>query len=228
MTSVLVKGFRRPKNCDRLIVDKALVSHFGVIGSATRFTDAKEVLLISDVNQLPFIDGLNLFEMQYSSPSLMATFTKELLYTYRNSMGVACALCEVYSGIYSFMSRVRSLRLKRYNDVNIPKDFPNPLYLTYTQVKEETLITQGLGEGDGTRVLTILKAQGLTSEGSVIVRITARHKLHDNVSHAVVVITRHTVSCVYYTDDGEDAIGTYIKVAARQNKGPQRKNSHSK
>ncbi|GBP90642.1 hypothetical protein EVAR_90394_1 [Eumeta japonica] len=64
------------------------------------------------------------------------------------------------------------------------------------------------------------RSTSLTFEGTVIVRITAKHKLHDRVSHVVVVITRNTVSCVYYTDNGEDAIGRFTKraVAASENK----------
>ncbi|GBP28163.1 hypothetical protein EVAR_76258_1 [Eumeta japonica] len=54
-----------------------------------------------------------------------------------------------------------------------------------------------------------------------------RKKLHDSVSHAVVAITRHTASCVYYTDDVEDAISRFIilAVAASENK---RKNENAK
>ncbi|GBP07575.1 Replication protein 1a [Eumeta japonica] len=61
----LVNDFQEPKSCDRLIVDEALISHFGAIVMATRLAGAKEVLLIGDVNQLPFINRLNLFKMQY-------------------------------------------------------------------------------------------------------------------------------------------------------------------
>ncbi|GBP70302.1 hypothetical protein EVAR_52321_1 [Eumeta japonica] len=81
--SVLVNGFRGPKSCHRLIVDEALMSHFGAIVMATRLAGAKEVLVIGDVNQLTFIDRLNLFEMVYVRPNLVATVTRELLCTYR-------------------------------------------------------------------------------------------------------------------------------------------------
>ncbi|GBP18034.1 hypothetical protein EVAR_16980_1 [Eumeta japonica] len=65
MASILVNGFREPKNCERLIVGEALMSHFGPIVIPTRPAAAKEVLLIGDLNQLTFIDRLNLFEMEY-------------------------------------------------------------------------------------------------------------------------------------------------------------------
>ncbi|GBP65919.1 hypothetical protein EVAR_89412_1 [Eumeta japonica] len=75
---------------------------------------------------------------------------------------------------------------------------------------KERIITQGFGKGEGTHVLTIHEAQGLTSEGTVI---APKHNIHDSVSHAVVTITRYTVSCVYHTDDGEDVIDRFIKRA---------------
>ncbi|GBP40472.1 hypothetical protein EVAR_25325_1 [Eumeta japonica] len=229
MASVLMNDFQRLKSCDRLIVDEALISHFGAV-MATRLAGAKEVLLINDVNQLAFIDRLYFFEMQYIRPNLVATVKKELLCTYRNSMDVAYALNDLCNGIYSSMTRVRLLWMETFSDANIPKDVPNTLYLTYTQVEKESLITQRFGKGEGTCVLTIHEAQGLTSEGTVIVRISAKHKSHDSVSHAVEVITRYTVSCVYYTDDGDDAIGRFIKeaVATSENKTKQCKNGHFK
>ncbi|GBP08539.1 hypothetical protein EVAR_71810_1 [Eumeta japonica] len=112
------------------------MSHFGAIVMATRLTGANTVLLIGDVNQLPFIDKLKLFEMQYIRSNLVAMVTKELLYTYRDPMDVAYALNVVYSGIYSSLTRVPSLRTERYSDANIPKDLPNTLYLTYTEVEK--------------------------------------------------------------------------------------------
>ncbi|GBP87012.1 hypothetical protein EVAR_55296_1 [Eumeta japonica] len=143
MTSVLVNGLQGPKSCDRLIVDEALRSYFRAIVMATRLAGAKEVFLIGNVNQLPFIDRLNLFEMQYIRPNLVARVTKELLCTYRNPMDVLYALNE------------------------------------------------GFGKGEGTRVLTIHVAQTLTSEGTVIVRIAAKHKIHNNVSHTMIYNAPH-------------------------------------
>ncbi|GBP00839.1 hypothetical protein EVAR_69133_1 [Eumeta japonica] len=65
-----------------------------------------------------------------------------------------------------------------------------------------------------------LDSRGLTSEGTVIVRIVAIHKLPNTISHAMVEIMRYTVSCVFHTDNGEDVIGRFFKraVAARGNK----------
>ncbi|GBP41257.1 hypothetical protein EVAR_32983_1 [Eumeta japonica] len=52
------------------------------------------------------------------------------------------------------------------------------------------------GKGEVTRILTIHKAQSLTSRRTVIVRTTAKLKLYDSISHAVVATARHIVSWV--------------------------------
>ncbi|GBP76719.1 hypothetical protein EVAR_52454_1 [Eumeta japonica] len=115
MASVLVNDFRGLKSCDRLIVDEVLMSHFGATVMVTRLAGANSYpnQRIVDVTQLPFIDRLNLFEMEYVRSNLVATVTKELLCTYRNTIDVAYALNEVYSGIYLSKTKVRSLQLKR-------------------------------------------------------------------------------------------------------------------
>lgn len=61
------------------------------------------------------------------------------MYAFMYMMDVAYALSEVYDGIYSSKSRIRSLDLKVYTGETIPKDKNNTLYLTYTQ-KEKALL----------------------------------------------------------------------------------------
>lgn len=216
MASMLVNGLRESENdrCKRLIVDEALMNHFGAIVMATRLTKAGETILIGDINQLPYIDRENLFKMAYNRPTLVATINQELLCTHRNPMDVAYALSEIYSGIYSSKSCVHSLKLEKYTGSRIPQDSKNTLFLVHTQAEKETLISKGYGSGEGSRTLTIHEAQGLTYETVVIVRTTARRQqLHESVPHAVVAVSRHTVSCVYYTDDGEDATGRFVRRA---------------
>ncbi|CAH1637438.1 unnamed protein product [Spodoptera littoralis] len=38
-------------------------------------------------------------------------------------------------------------------------------------------------------------------------------RIHDSVPHAVVAISRHTDSCVYYTDINDDAVSKIIRRA---------------
>ena len=67
MASMLVNGARQESD-NRLIVDEALMNHFGAIVTAGKISGADEILLIRDVNQLPYIDRENLFEMIYRRP----------------------------------------------------------------------------------------------------------------------------------------------------------------
>ncbi|CAH2097492.1 unnamed protein product [Euphydryas editha] len=87
MASILVNGFLEGVSISRLTVDEALMNHFGTIVIAARLSEAKEVVLVGDINQLPCIDMENLFEMRYCKPNLT-------------------------TGIYnvSFLARIRILR----------------------------------------------------------------------------------------------------------------------
>ncbi|GBP24087.1 hypothetical protein EVAR_27310_1 [Eumeta japonica] len=99
------------------------------------------------------------------------------------------ALMSHIGAVVMVIRLVRFLQLKKYSDTKIMKDLPKTLYLTYSQVEKESLIAQGFGKGEGSRVLIIREAQGLTSEGTVIMRVTAKQKLHDTVPHAVVAFS---------------------------------------
>ncbi|XP_072948186.1 uncharacterized protein [Epargyreus clarus] len=212
MASLLVNGSE--KSYERLLIDEALMNHFGAIVMAIRLTGATEALLAGDINQLPYIERNNLFELLYSRPTPVAKISQELLCTHRNPKDVAYALSEVYSGIYSSVPRTRSLQLKRYTDASIPKSLEKTLYLVHTQSEKESLKTEGFGSGKGSCILTIHEAQGSTYETVVIVRTSTQQlRLHDSVPHAVVAVSRHTISCTYYSDYSEDAIAQFIRKA---------------
>ena len=213
MASMLINGVSESErtNCKRILIDEALMNHFGAIVMATRITGASEVVLIGDQNQLPYIERNNLFPLEYCRPDLVTAITKELLCTHRNPMDVAYALSEVYSGIYSSKCLVHSLTLERFTGARIEKTLPNTLYLVLTQVEKKSLIHEGFGIGENSRTLTVHEAQGLTYETVVIVRAdTSKMQLHDSVPHAVVAISRHTQRCIYYTDNTDDAIARFI------------------
>ncbi|XP_046977641.1 uncharacterized protein LOC124543461 [Vanessa cardui] len=216
MASLLVNGISEGDTCTRLVVDEALMNHFGAIVMATQIARATELTLIGDTNQLPYIDRHNLFSLQYKTPNTIITTNKELLCTYRSPQDVAYALNEVYKGIYSANHQVRSLSLKRYGGTSIPKT-KNTLYLTHTQAEKELLIGQGYGSDSGSCTLTIHEAQGRTYERVYVIRTTGKvNSLIQSVPHAVVALSRHTKTCVYYTDSThEDAIARLISRAER-------------
>ncbi|KAL0812196.1 hypothetical protein ABMA28_009571 [Loxostege sticticalis] len=204
MASLLVNGIKEGESCKRLVVDEALMNHFGSIVLAIQIVKASKALLIGDNNQLPYIDRNNLFQMKYHRPNTVTNITKELLCTWRNPMDVAYALNEIYGGIYSAKCTVRSLAIKGYTGARIPKT-DNTLYLVHTQAEKSLLISQGYGTNEGSRTLTIHESQGLTFETVYIICTTAaRKKIHKSIPHAVVAISRHTKTCIYYTDTIND------------------------
>ncbi|KAF9416571.1 hypothetical protein HW555_006146 [Spodoptera exigua] len=212
MASILSNGFRAHDKCHRIIVDEALMNHFGAIVMAARLSGASEVVLVGDVNQLPFLDRENLFQLNYTRPNVVAAITHELSCTHRNPMDVAYTL-----GRYT-LSRVHSLRVERYTGAKIPRLAQNTLFLVHTQEEKADLASQGYGSGEGSRLLTIHEAQGLTSDYVLVINTkTRRLQIHESVSHAVVAVSRHRVSCVYYTDDADDAAGRLIKKAMEAN-----------
>ncbi|CAH2083953.1 unnamed protein product [Euphydryas editha] len=214
MASILVNGFHEGVKINRLTVDEALMNHFGAIVMAARLSEAKEVVLVGDINQLPYIDRDNLFVMRYCRPNMTTHITCELSCTHRNPKDVALAINEVYKNIYSSNSIVHSLRMERFTGARIPEREDGTLYLVFTQEEKKTLLNQGYGTGRGSSVMTIHEAQGQTRERVIIVQTKARRlRIHDSVPHAVVAVTRHTKTCIYYTDDGGDAIGLFVQKA---------------
>uniref|UniRef100_A0A2A4JHJ8 (+)RNA virus helicase C-terminal domain-containing protein n=1 Tax=Heliothis virescens TaxID=7102 RepID=A0A2A4JHJ8_HELVI len=212
MASVLRNGFRERERSriSRLIVDEALMNHFGAIVMAAQLAQANEVLLIGDINQLPFIDRNNLFPLAYCRPTSLTPITQNLRCTHRSPMDVVYALSEIYDGIYTSKPQVHSMRLERFSGAQIPKTQPNTLYLVHTQDEKASLTSLGYGKGEGSRMLTIHEAQGQTYPTVVIIN-TADKKigLHDSIPHAVVAVSRHTNTCVYYTDIHDDAIAVH-------------------
>jgi hypothetical protein len=205
MASILVNGMREGESCTHLMVDEALMNHFGSIVLAIQIAKAREVTLLGDANQLPYIDRCNLFAMKYVRPNLLTTTKLELLCNYRNPQDVAFALSEVYCGIYSSNIRAKSLTLKKFTGVEIAKS-ERTLYLVHTQAEKASLIGQGYGNDEGSRTLTIHEAQGQTFDHVVIVQTIPNKQsiLLQSVPHAVVAVSRHKKTCVYHTDNPND------------------------
>lgn len=218
MASILANGFREGVKINRLTVDEALMNHFGAIVMAARLSAAEEVVLIGDVNQLPYIDRENLFKIRYSRPNLTVGISCELSCTHRNPKDVAFAISEVYDVIYSSSPIIHSLRMEGFTGSRIPVKQDRTLYLTFTQEEKKALLSRGYGAGEGSRIMTIHEAQGQTSENVIVVQTRAeRLSIHDSVSHAVVAVTRHTNTCVYYSDNKDDAIGHFVRRAVEAN-----------
>ncbi|GBP93753.1 hypothetical protein EVAR_63116_1 [Eumeta japonica] len=78
MASILVNGFKeQTHNC--LLIYEAMMNHFGAIITAALLGEAKELLLIGDINQIPHTNRHNVFLMSYEKPNAVAKISRELL-----------------------------------------------------------------------------------------------------------------------------------------------------
>ncbi|GBP83173.1 Replication protein 1a [Eumeta japonica] len=89
MASILVNGFKEHTH-NRLLIDEAMMNHFGAIITAALLAKAKELLLIGDINQIPHIDRHNVFPMSYEKPNAVAK-SPENCYDLTETHG--CGIC---------------------------------------------------------------------------------------------------------------------------------------
>lgn len=68
-------------------------------------------------------------------------------------------------------------------------------YLASTQEEKKTLLDQGCGVGEGSRVMT---DKNRPAKMSSLFRASPRNSKNTIVPHAVVAVTRHTHTYVYY------------------------------
>ncbi|GBP00851.1 hypothetical protein EVAR_50142_1 [Eumeta japonica] len=88
MASILVNGFKEHTH-NRLLIDEAMMNHFGAIITAALLAKAKELLLIGDINQIPHIDRHNVFPMSYEKPNAVAKSPRTATIL-QKPMDVAC------------------------------------------------------------------------------------------------------------------------------------------
>nr|QHA33734.1 polyprotein [Atrato Virga-like virus 1] len=210
VASVLVNGSKI--SYDRVLMDEALMAHAGTIGYVAALTDASTILIIGDVNQIPFVDRDHMCELRYYSPACFADISSVLEITYRCPIDVTYALHELYPGLCTKSTVSVSMLRKPYSSEKaaIRKDLVDCLYLVHFQADKDNLIREGYGVGRGSKVLTIHEAQGLTFKHVVCVRTNSKAlALYDKTEYAVVAISRHTLSFVYYSDQS-DAITKLI------------------
>lgn len=107
------------------------MNNFGAIAMATKLAEANEIFLTGDMDQVPYMDRNNSFNILYSRPSMVVNITQELLCTHRAPMVVAYALNEIYDGIYTSSNRIRSMELMSFAGTVIQKSKDYTLYLTH-------------------------------------------------------------------------------------------------
>lgn len=202
--SVLVNGVR--DSFEKVYIDEALMMHAGAIVALCAIIKCKTVVLLGDRNQIPFIDRDHVCVMKYAAVDKFASIHKELSCTYRCPIDVAMSLKPLYDCIYSASKVVHSMRMEALSGSVIPNN-ANTLYLVHFQSDKESMLRDKYGNRPGSKVLTINEAQGLCFPNVICVRFSAKPlQLYASMEQAVVAISRHTESFVYYTSASDDVI----------------------
>lgn len=213
VASVLVNG--SDVKYDRVLMDEALMAHAGTIGFVVALTGTKKVLIIGDIHQIPYVDREHMCELRYETPAVFADVTSVKEITYRCPMDVTYAISKLYPNLCTMSLVTLSVTQKPWssNAAIIPKGVDQCLYLTHNQPDKDVLVKAGYGVGSGSTVLTIHEAQGLTFPHVICIRSQPRAlAIFSRSEYALVAISRHTQSFVYYTDV-PDALSAFIKRA---------------
>nr|WPR17629.1 MAG: polyprotein [Mite martelli-like virus] len=213
VTSYLMNGTienGKQRKYENVYYDEALMTHAGAIGYIASLSSCKRIVLLGDKYQIPYIDREHILHLQYSSPEVFIKETQNHTVTYRCPQDVAYALRPIYGEITSHSSVVASVRLDGYAGRLIEKR-ENTLYMVHLQADKDKLMREGYGDAKGSRVMTIHEAEGQTFENVVIIRSGVKpYPIYSSQPHAIVAISRHRKTMVYYTD-AKDALSALIK-----------------
>lgn len=138
--------------------------------------------------------------------------SETLTRTHRCPIDVTYLLSEKYEGFYSVSPKV-SMRRERISGAGVLKE-KGVVYLALFQSDKEDLIRQGYSESS--KVMTVHEAQGQTFRHVRYVRFSPKAlKLYESEGHAIVAISRHTDTFVYYSDVDDMVVSWMNRVAGR-------------
>nr|CAI5383846.1 polyprotein [Oxera neriifolia associated virus] len=181
---------------ERIWIDEALMSHFGVIVLISALVRPKKIFLIGDRNQIPFICRLAGVKTAFHNPADFLPVSRNLSNTYRCPIDVAALLSSHYPcGMKSLNPRKRSLSFERIRHLgDVPKR-EDVQYLTFKQMEKRTLLQQGYKN-----VKTVHEFQGSQARVVYVVRLSNKSQdpIYNQSRHTTVAISRHTEKLVYF------------------------------
>ncbi|URA30365.1 RNA-dependent RNA polymerase [Astegopteryx formosana nege-like virus 1] len=208
------------RNTRTLFIDEALMSHPGALFFAVKLSGALRIRFLGDTLQIPFVNQMP----DYRCSNLCLTdFVKidEVLETsYRCPVDVAYRLNPEYlkcnqnhgiqKGLKSANHRYNTahyVKIENLNQVPVKKE-PGYKYLTFTQSEKDQVACLGVD------VSTVHEYQGKESDNIIVVRLNSQKQteIFLQFSYALVALTRHRVTCVYYTKVTGDALSKMIRV----------------
>lgn len=180
----------------RLFVDEALMSHAGQLLLACAVAKVKEVMLLGDVNQVPFINRMSNVTVKYHQIANICHNTIQLKLSYRITKTVAALISKSYGGGVKTTNNVSGEMSWRQGGVSaIDRNTTNHHILTFKQSEKDLVISSGL-----TNVSTIHEYQGKQSERITIFRHSQnKETLYESEPHILVGISRHTKKLEYVT-----------------------------
>nr|BAS69360.1 hypothetical protein [Negevirus Nona 1] len=200
-----------------LIIDEALMSHPGQIFFAIALSGAENVKLLGDMLQIPYVNRTPAFHAKFDKLSAFVPVGETLYISYRCPSDVVARLDTHYLacnkpngvnvGLRAANYAANTCKVVRLTNDNFPKD-PNVQHLVFTQAEKMKLQSMKL------KVSTVHEFQGKEAKDIRVVRLNPypQDELYHRFNYALVALTRHTASLVYYTRVTSDALSKLIKV----------------
>lgn len=194
----------------RVIIDEALMMHAGEILFAANCAGAQEIMLIGDINQIPYINRMGDLEVNFYKISELAEIKQQLNISYRCTLSTTALLSPYYSqGMMTTNCVENDLKLKNFislDDLNKVIDKNRHTCLVFKQSEKRELSKLGY------TTATIHEYQGRQAEDIVVVRTTSNlDNIYNSIPHCLVGISRHTKSFLYITPTRDDTISKWIQ-----------------
>lgn len=201
------------KNYKRVFIDEVSLGHAGYIGFVAFLSGAKEIFLLGDTKQIPYIERSPI-RVKFHNVAGLCTPQIYLMTTKRCPVDVSYALASQYPDIKSTNQILRSILPTLVNG-EFYQLKPNTLILSFTQAEKRQIIKALDGKcQEQLQVHTIHESQGKTAEHVLLCRTNpAPLEVYSSLAHAVVAISRHTKSFQYITTNDNDSVCTFIKRA---------------
>ncbi|KAG8252870.1 hypothetical protein J6590_047371 [Homalodisca vitripennis] len=182
--------------------------HAGEILYAVELSQAKEVMMVGDMNQIPYINRVTGHSTQFHDITKITEISQYLSHSYRCTMTVACILSKYYSEGMTTSSNVKRELVKHvFDNINsIPVMVKDTKMLVFKQTEKAQLLKLGHN------VSTIHEYQGKQAPHTVVVRTSSNNEdIYNSVPHCLVAISRHTQSFTYIAPTQEDILTKWIR-----------------
>ncbi|APG77795.1 RdRp [Wuhan house centipede virus 1] len=203
-----------------LFIDEALMSHPGALFFAVKLSGAIRVRFLGDTLQIPFVNQMPDYRCVNLCLTDFVKIDEVLEISYRCPVDVVYRLnpdylkCNqshgIHKGLKSANHRYNTahyVKIENLNQIPVKKE-TGYKYLTFTQSEKDQVACLGVD------VSTVHEYQGKESDNIIVVRLNSQKQteIFLQFSYALVALTRHRVSCVYYTKVTGDALSKMILV----------------